>query len=99
MLSNSLLNRGATSEIPLDCNVTRNHNLLVHKQTRTHLAKLVKWFSCVEITYILKYETFAKQTFAISRFFDKFAKVWNREIFDVVTLAKVNSRENVQFLG
>ena len=32
-------------------------------------------------------------------FFEKFAKVWNREIFDMVALAKVNSRENVKFFG
>ena len=31
--------------------------------------------------------------------FRKFAKVWNRKIFDSVALAKVNSRENVQFFG
>ena len=33
----------------------------------------------------------------ISQFLGKFVKVWNRKIFDLVALAKVNSRENVQF--
>ena len=28
-----------------DCNWTRTHNHLVHKQTLNHLAKLTKWFS------------------------------------------------------
>ena len=41
--------------------------------------------------------TLFKETFAI--FFGKFAKVWNREIFDLVALAKINSRKNVQFFG
>ena len=37
------------------------------------------------------------QSFAISQFFAKPTKVWNREIFDLVPFAKINSRENVQF--
>ena len=44
-----------------------------------------------------KVRPFVKQSFVILRFFGKFAKVWNREIFDLVALAEFNSRENVQF--
>ena len=33
------------------------------------------------------------------QFFGKVVTVWNREIFDLVALGKVNSRENVQFFG
>ena len=29
----------------------------------------------------------------------KFSKVWNCQIFDLVSLAKVNRRKNVQFFG
>ena len=49
------------------------------------------------ISVTLKQETSAKQSFGISRFFGKFAKVWNREIIDLVAQAKINSRKNVQF--
>ena len=35
-----------------DCNCTRTHNLLLHKRTLNHLAKLAKWFSCVVSTYL-----------------------------------------------
>ena len=35
-----------------DCNWTRTHNHLVHKQTLNHLAKLTKWLSCVVSTYL-----------------------------------------------
>ena len=33
-----------------DCNGTRTHNHLVHERTLNHLAKLVKWLSCVVST-------------------------------------------------
>ena len=36
----------------IDCNGTRTHNHLVHKLTLNHLAKLVKWLSCVVSTYL-----------------------------------------------
>ena len=35
-----------------DCNLTQNHNPLVHKWTLSHLAKLAKWLSCVEYLYV-----------------------------------------------
>ena len=35
-----------------DCNGIRTHNHLVRKRTLNHLAKLAKWFGCVEITYL-----------------------------------------------
>ena len=35
-----------------DCNWTRTQNHLVCKQTLNHLAKLVKWLSCVLSTYL-----------------------------------------------
>ena len=35
-----------------DCNWTRTHNHLIHKQTLNHLAKLAKWLSCVVSTYL-----------------------------------------------
>ena len=35
-----------------NCNWTRTHNHLVHKRTLNHLAKLVKWLSCVVSTYL-----------------------------------------------
>ena len=47
----------------------------------------------------LEVRNFSKQSFTILRSFEKFAKVWNREIFDLVALAKINSRENVQFFS
>ena len=39
-----------------DCNRTRTQNLLLCKQTLSHLAKLVEWLSCVFTTYL--YGTF-----------------------------------------
>ena len=35
-----------------DCNWARTHNYLVRKLTLNHLAKLVKWLSCVVSTYL-----------------------------------------------
>ena len=35
-----------------DCNGTRTHNHLVHKQTLNHLTKLAKWLSCVVSTFL-----------------------------------------------
>ena len=35
-----------------DCNGTRTHNHLVCKRTLNHLAKLVKWLSCVVSTFL-----------------------------------------------
>ena len=35
----------------------------------------------------------------LQQFFDKFAKVCNGKIIDVVALAKVNSHKNVQFFS
>ena len=35
-----------------DSNRIRSHNHLVHKQALNHLAKLVKWLSCVVSTYL-----------------------------------------------
>ena len=35
-----------------DCNWTRTHYHLVRKRTLNHLAKLVKWLSCVLSTYL-----------------------------------------------
>ena len=35
-----------------DCNWTRTHNHLVHKQALNHLAKLAKWLSCIVSTYL-----------------------------------------------
>ena len=52
--------------------------------------------SCV--TYI-KVRVFLKRKFRDFAIFGKFAKDWNRKIFDLIELAKVNSRENVQFFG
>ena len=34
------------------CNRTQTHNHLVHQRTLNHLAKLVKWLSCVVSTYL-----------------------------------------------
>ena len=34
------------------CSWTRTHNHLVHKRTLKHLAKLAKWLSCAENTYL-----------------------------------------------
>ena len=54
MSRNSLLETGVNSKVlesrcsHLDCNETRDHNHLVHKQTLNHLAKLAnlaKWLS------------------------------------------------------
>ena len=45
-----------------------------------------------------KEEIFAKETFAISLFFAKIAKIGPREKFWNIQFAKVNSRENKQFL-
>ena len=41
-----------TGRLLSDCNWTRTHNHLVHKQTLNHLAKLAKWLSCVVSTYL-----------------------------------------------
>ena len=46
-----------------------------------------------------KVRNFRKIKFGDFAIFCKFAKVWNREVFDLVALAKVSSRENVQFFG
>ena len=35
-----------------DCNRTRTHNHLDHKQALNHLAKLAKWLSCVASTHL-----------------------------------------------
>ena len=35
-----------------DCNWIWNHHHLVHERTLNHLAKLVKWLSCVVRTYL-----------------------------------------------
>ena len=35
-----------------DCNWTRTHNHLVHKQTLNYLTRLAKWLSCVVSTYL-----------------------------------------------
>ena len=35
-----------------DCNGIRTHNHFVRKRTLNHLAKLVKWLSCVVSTYL-----------------------------------------------
>ena len=39
-------------ELLSDCNWTRTHNHLVRKRTLNHLAKLIKWLSCVVSTYL-----------------------------------------------
>ena len=43
--------RGETWSLS-DCNWTRTHNHLVHKQTLNHLAKLAKWLNCIVSTYL-----------------------------------------------
>ena len=52
MSSNSLLEAGVKSEVLSDCKWTRTLKHLVHKQILNHLAKLVKWWSCVLSTYL-----------------------------------------------
>ena len=42
---------------------------------------------------------FKVRNFRKTIFLSKFTKVWNRKIFDLVALAKVNYHENVQFFG
>ena len=37
-----------------DCNWTRTHNHLAHKQTLNHLAQLAKWLSCVVSTFLYR---------------------------------------------
>ena len=46
-----------------------------------------------------KVRNFCKIKFGDFAIFCKFAKVWNREVFDLVALAKVSSPENAQFFG
>ena len=41
-------------------------------------------------------KVFAEETFAISQYFSKFAKIYIRELFDLVAFSKVNSREKFQ---
>ena len=48
LLARNRCETGSLSE----CNWTRTHNHLVHKQTLNHLAKLAKWLSCVVSTYL-----------------------------------------------
>ena len=68
----------------------------------TYNAPIKKGFLKVAINPLSIYTNFKvrsiRETVSQFRdFFGKFAKVWNRKIFDLVALTKVNSYENVQF--
>ena len=52
LVSKSISKKMHIKSFVSDCNWTRTHNYLVHKRTLNHLAKLIKWLSCVVSTYL-----------------------------------------------